>query len=625
MDKLFTTFLEAKLYRPTITTWNRLEGRTRAEDFDRALKAEARDALWMISKQWQMGEFIGDDAGSPVLAKVHMETTRLNKYQPGGGAAIPFEQDIPLEVKVEHQAIPFKQGELEIALDLRLLMGRQWLKWIAQVDSNLKSEYIKEYGIKKPLANQESDAKICAHVKVWQQFAAVAGRCMDGYALYEYLKQDPGHHAYHTTSGDTIPGVDTDAKRTAIDDLAEKFISWYERLYYQPHEQENLSWKPEYLEHQFACSAPTGGAEKVLMADEYYHGHLDWYNLDINQDQSGLEEVPGQPPPENVEQSITHTFIPTSVTFGGMPDPRWWTFEDRKTDLSFIKPDTTDLNKLLLLDFILVYSNDWYLVPFTLPRGSLANIKGLMVTNVFGENTWVEPAGSGSDEDWQRWNMYSLNVRGTEDIPADLSLVVLPTAPKVLEGKPMEEIFMLRDEIANMVWGVESIVPLATGKSKPGKEAGYELKARLRQLLDGTDPAPMEIDYQAKIRYQLVNSVPEQWIPLVPVHLDGDKREIQLQRAAMPRILENDPHIPKKIEPRTSLLREGLDQSPKKPYFIHEEEISRAGIKIHKSFQRTRWYDGKVYNWLGIRKQVGKGAGSSGLAFDQIIPVKIKE
>lgn len=625
MDNLFTTFQKDKLYRPTVTIWNRLEGRTRAEDFDRALKAEVRDALWMISRQWQMGEFIGDDAGSPVLAKVHMETTRLNKYQPGAGAPIPLEQDIPLEVKVENQKIPFIQGTLKISLDLRLLMGRQWLKWISQVDSNLKSEYIKKYPIKKPDPGSEKEAQICAHVEVWQQFAAVAGRSMDGYALYEYLtqKQDPPPHAYHNIDFSGVSNVSD--KKDAIDNLAEKFISWYKRLYYQPHEQENPSWKPEYLEHQFACSAPKGSAEKVLTADEYYHGHLDWYNLDINQDQSGLVEVPDQPSEEKIEQRITHTFIPTSVTFGGMPHPRWWAFEDHKTDLSFIKPDTQDLNKLLLLDFILVYANDWFLVPFTLPRGSLANIKGLTVTNVFGETTWVEPAGSGPDEDWERWNMYSLNVRGSEDVPADLTLVILPTVQKVLEGKPIEEIFMLRDEIANMVWGVESVVPLASGKSKPGREAGYELKTKLQQILDSTNPEPVEIKYQANIRYQLVNSVPEQWIPLLPVHLDGNKREIQLQRAAMPRILENDSHIPRKIEPRTSLLRQGLDQDPMKSYFIHEEEIPKAGIKVHKSFQRTRWYDGKVYNWLGIRKQVGKGPGSSGLAFDQIIPVKIKE
>ena len=48
---------------PTVTVWNRLEGRPRTRDFDRALRAEVRDALWMLTRQWQLGEFRGDDAG----------------------------------------------------------------------------------------------------------------------------------------------------------------------------------------------------------------------------------------------------------------------------------------------------------------------------------------------------------------------------------------------------------------------------------------------------------------------------------------------------------------------------------------------------------------------------------
>ena len=622
MDSQLLNIAAVNFYRPTITTWNRLEGRARKEDFDRALKAEVRDALWMISKQWQMGEFIGDDAGSPILAKIHMATTQLTKYQPGSDTPIPLEQDIPLEAKVEHQAIPFQIGTQEVALDLRLLMGRRWLKWVATVDPSLRSEYVQlaRYAIAPPDASVEADAQITAHVKVWQQFSAVAGRRMDGYKLYQYLKEDSSRHAY-----DDIAGVDTEAKRTAIDAIAVKFIDWYEKLYYQPLENDNPSWQPSYLEHQFSCSAPQGTNEKVLTAEEYYHGHLDWYNLDIDPERSRLEDPDGDPVVADVEGTITQTFIPTSVTFGGMPHPRWWTFENWKTNLGFVKPDTTDLNKLLMLDFALIYSNDWFLVPFTMPVGSLANVRGLMVSNVFGENTWIDAAGAGSDEDWERWGMYNLNVKGTDDVPADMSLVVLPAARKVSEGKPLEEIFMLRDEIANMVWGVEKVVPMASGKGKPGKEAGYELKNKLQQLLfDSGIPPADPIEYQAKIRYQVVNSVPEQWIPFIPVHLDANQREIQLQRASMPRILENDPNTPKKIEARTTLLREGLDESPKLPYFIHEEEIPRAGIQVHKSFQRTRWYDGRVFTWLGIRKQVGRGEGSSGLAFDQIIPVETK-
>jgi hypothetical protein len=95
-----------------------------------------------------------------------------------------------------------------------------------------------------------------------------------------------------------------------------------------------------------------------------------------------------------------------------------------------------------------------------------------------------------------------------------------------------------------------------------------------------------------------------------------------LQRASLPRILENNPDVPKKVEPRTSLLREGLDLIPPQKYFVHEEEIGRAGVAVRLSYQRTRWYDGRVMTWLGIKKQTGRGGGSSGLTFDQVAPVK---
>src|SRR3954462_9429599 len=95
---------------PAVTRWNRLEGRPRRHDFDRALKAEVRDALWMLTKQWQMGELTGDDAGSAVLAQVHLDTTRLTKYRPGGGPTEPFDDDVPLEAKVERRSLVFAQS-----------------------------------------------------------------------------------------------------------------------------------------------------------------------------------------------------------------------------------------------------------------------------------------------------------------------------------------------------------------------------------------------------------------------------------------------------------------------------------------------------------------------------------
>ena len=626
-------------YRPTVTLWNRLEGRPRTENFDRALKAEVRDALWIISKQWQMGEFIGDDAGSPVLAKTHLSTTRLTKYQAGDQGAQALDYAMPLEATVENRPIAFTQGATEVALDIRLLMGRHWLRLVAPIDPNLKQNYIDQYNFTEPDPTNKDDAAICAHPRVWQQFSAVATRAMDGYALYKYLK------IAGNTAHDGIASADSPGKRSDIELAATKWLAWFEKLYLQPAD-DNPSWRPEYLEHQFAVAAPDGDNEKVLVADKYHHGHLDWFSLDIDQSRDTLGEV-GGPTDDGTEDgnnggngngdadgdngattadaqgTITRTFVPSSVQFGGMPHPRWWQFEDWNTNLSFVTPDTTDLNKLLLLDFMLIYSNDWFIVPVTLPDGTLANVRGLTVTNVFGEKIWVEAAGSGSDEDWQRWNMYSLAIKGTEDVPADLTSVLLPVARKVQEGRPLEEVYLLRDEIANMVWGVETRVPLPTGKSQRGRETAQQFRTKLQQLVDASNPPDDSadlVDTDAAIRYQIVNEVPENWIAFVPAHLEGSQREIELQRASLPRILKGDEGKPQKIEPRTSLLREGLDEDTPAQYSMHEEEVNRSGVRVTASFQRTRRRDGDVVTWIGIRKQNGRGEGASGLAFDQIRP-----
>jgi len=126
-------------------------------------------------------------------------------------------------------------------------------------------------------------------------------------------------------------------------------------------------------------------------------------------------------------------------------------------------------------------------------------------------------------------------------------------------------------------------------------------------------------EFAAAIRYLAMTEVPENWIPFTPVHIKNNNRETQLQRASMLRIIAGDGETAVKIKPQTSILREGLEAEPEAlPYYIHEEEVPRAGVRVFQSFQRTRWTNGEVFVWLGMKKKTGRGEGSSGLAFDQI-------
>lgn len=581
---------------PTVTTWIRLEGRPRTADYSRSLRAEVRDALWMLSRQWQLGEFEADDAGSPITAKLQLETSRLSAYEPGSGPPAPFPQQLPLEATVERRRVPVAGDGSPLGLDLRLLLGRRWLALIAGIGT-YADKFIARYPIELPDPDDPADAAICAHADTWAAFAAVAGRALDGGALYAHLVASPAHHAYDGVQVD--PG-----DRHAIDDAAAEFVAWFDNLILQPPAED--AWQPPRLEYRFACAAPVGDGERVLVADAFGGGQLDWHSLDVGL--PGTLAVEGA----EAETTVVQAVVPTPVAFAGMPNARYWAFEDGRTNFGDVSASTTDLATLLLCEFALVYGNDWFLLPCELPVGSLARVTGLSVTTVFGEQFWIEPAGSGVESDWQRFALYMLDSSTAEG--ADAGLVLLPTAPAVQHGDPQEEVALIRDEMANMVWGVERVVPLEHGFGARGAEAATETRAFYERHLATVTPPPPA----APIRYEAMTTVPENWIPFVPVHVDGSNREIQLQRGAMPRLLEGDPHPPAPVRPLTSLLREGLDRTPPEPYFVHEEEVPRAGVRVRQGFRRTRWRNGRVVVWYAARRGTGRGEGSSGLAFDRL-------
>ena len=595
---------------PSITTWNRLEARPRSQNFERALRAEIRDALWMLTKQWQMGEFRGSDAGSPVFAKLLVEKTSLTKYKPATGVVQPFDSSMPLETKVERRPVPMHRQKKILALDLRLVMARQWFALIADV-ADYRQAFITAYPITKPDPTQAADVDVCSHSESWDTFEALAGRAMDGGALLEYLLADVSHHAYDGVTG--IAGGD----QKPLDDRALKFVAWASHFVTQPPSSKDDAWRPEYLDYQFAASAPLpDGTEKVYVAENYSSGRLDWYSFDLDQTITTLGSVEGSEAPA-LPPAHPFTTIPIPVSFSGMPNTRWWAFEDHSTNFGDIDASTTDLAKLLFMEFALVYSNDWFVVPCTLPSGTLAQVKGLAVTNVFGDRLWIEAADKGQEDAWGRWSMFTINIRNVAKGNAvDTTLLLLPTVAGMQLGPTQEEVFLVRDEVADMAWGIEKTVSLANGISRPGSEVAKQTLNYLQSLVPGgAAPPPLA----ASVRYQAMNSVPENWIPFIPVHVPNNNRETQLQRAAMPRILVGDTSPAQKVQPLTALLRQGLDITPSQTYFVHEEEVPRAGTRLTQYYSRARWTQGQVYTWLRVRKQTGRGEASSGLAFDRLV------
>ncbi|QDQ09594.1 hypothetical protein [Streptomyces spectabilis] len=593
---------------PAVGVWNRLEGRPRTVGFDRALRAEVRDALWMLTRQWQLGEFRGTDAGSPVTATYAISTSTPSRFRPDGGPAEALPADRPLETVAERRPLPFTFGTEPIAYDLRLLLGRRWLKLLAASSvlrpHHFGEQYIERYPVALPDPTADADTARVAHPEDWATLQALAGRRMDGYLLYQHVR----------TGGHASDGIDGPGHRhrADLDALGTRLVDWFDHLIDQPtgatpqRPDGDATWNPRALEHSFSVSAadPSGG-EKVLTAAEYPGGELDWYAFSVASGTTlgGTDPTPSPTP---------RTVFPAPVRFSGMPLPRWWALEDGRTNFAAVTPDSTDLARLIFLEFALVFSNGWYQLPCDVPAGTLASVRGLAVTDVFGQRRWITPAGKGDDQSWQRWSMFTLSALDAHVPPSapadDGALLLPPGVPKVATGPALEEVWLVRDENANLVWGIEQTVRRAAGGGRGGDETAAETLAHRRRL----HPPPAQDAPRAPIAYAIASPVPENWIPFIPVHVPGDSRTVQLRRAAMPSAVDATP-----VRPRTALLREGLDAG--RGYFINEEEVPQSGTRVTVAFNRTRWRDGRVVVWLAAHRGLGRGERSSGLGFDALV------
>lgn len=636
IDPALKQLLLSATFRPAITLWNRLEGRPRKEDFDRSLRAEIRDPLWLLTRQWQFGEFKGEDAGSAVKARVQLNTSRIDRYAVKSenrdvtGAeqwenAVPYDTSFPLETEVEQEPLleagPDPHSEY---LAVRSQMGRHWMRLLKQAGLGLpdvKDAFLERFGFEDMSEKSdptEAELLEAAHVQsdppAWQSLKAVKGRLPDGRRLLTAIE-----------SGAFDLWVDSrfdPGRRQVLKDLGRDFRSWFYRLYSQPQTDIEDAWAPSYLEYQFAISAPedeSGDKRATLVAERYHQGSLDWYAFDVDT-QRRLEDLPGPVFSENsFEARKPLAFMPTQIEFNGMPNVRWWEFEDRRTDFGSIRAGTTDIPLLMLAEFGLIYGNDWSVIPYNLEVGTLADIKGIIVTDVFGVRTFIRAAGLGQRMEWQKWSMYNLKSSDGRE-PANLRLFLPPTVAKIQESDPIEKVTFARDEITNMVWGIEERIPGILGSGNDGYELGAALSNYFSQQATQTT-IPTEAN-DAKISYVLGTSIPENWIPFIPRRIPGSQRQVRLQRAAMPRLTDAIPDS--RIEPRGKILRAGLDKAAAEAYFLHEEEAPRAGVIVTRKFQRARWFGGKVYTWIGRRKETGRGEGASGLVFDQIAPKKIQ-
>jgi hypothetical protein len=577
------------------------EPRTDCPDMQDGLQARIHDPLWLLARQWQFAEFKGDDAGSPAAAQLVMKSAPVTRYHSG---PLPADRtkakdhatnyspvSVPLETLVERE--PVRQ---ERSNDFRLA-AEAGLQFQRLLDFRNKGIHGKIFRSAMLLKSPPESTRLTMDGDTQRFLAVMAGRVVDGSQLYAKLAplRQSGHlpDLFNEVPFNGIPAGD----RQSVIDAATEWLNWYDTLFSQA--VQNESWIRDRLEYAFTVSGPTPLGEMVLTAPEYVEGHLDWFSFVATPGVSLGEE--------NRISSTTSNFLPVPVSFRGMPASRLWEFEDAKVNLGKVEADPQDLARLLLVEFALVYGNDWFILPVEVPVGSLCKVSSLIVTNTFGERMLISHT-TNVDGAQSPWRMFGISPDPQSvNTPADTAkfqdvFFLPPVLGPSLEGTAVEEVLLLRDELANMAWAVERVI------QSPG---GYPLdRSEEFQQRRRTDETPASAP-AAVLTYRLGTSVPDYWIPLLPVQAGP---AIRLRRGSLPRTETES--VEDVFEPQGIILDPGHD------LLLHDEEVPREGARVTRSYQYARWSDGSTYLWIGRRKQPGRGEGSSGLRFDIAEPAK---
>jgi hypothetical protein len=410
--------------------------------------------------------------------------------------------------------------------------------------------------------------------------ASLAGRVTDGAAL-------AAAYATAQAGGTPVPPLPPQAAEPGIPAVLADLVAYRASLYSEP--SGDAAWQPRRLEYAATVVSATTTGTFTLTAPGFGGGTLDWQSFSFAGD-SG--PVPAQAPAGPAPTVETFNFLPNHVTFRGMPPPRHWQYEDAVSDFGAIAPAQTDLATMLVMEFALVFGNDWFYVPVPAPVGSLATVTTLVVTDTFGVRTVIEAA------DDSAWSMFKLTG------PAGRSpfLLVPPSCAATDDGAPLEDVYFLRDDMAAMAWAVEAAVqgpldaPVDAAQLALAFDAAYPQPSPPAQVPGG--PAQY---------YTLEQIPPANWIPMVPVVAPAGAR--YFRRGILVRPGYGDVH------PAARLLEPG------QPFFVADECIPRAGAEVTRYFRRARWTDGSTVSWLAHRGSPGLGPGWSGLAFDLVRPL----
>jgi hypothetical protein len=535
----------------TYPTWIRLHPDSTDVTMVTSVQARIHDPLWLLGRQWQFGELRHDGGATPIDVRVEGTSSPLTRLRGGAGPASATgsgtikSAQVPLETLVEREGVP------ETGLDnlrLRTEAGLHFVRMMraAEMDARL-AFWIGESPFVRPAAEMDEETS--------DWFDMVEGRVPDGAALPRIIR---AHLAPAST-----PAIATDEARAL-----REWLTWAAARF-DAAPGGPSTWDPEHVEYAFTAAGIGATGEAVLVAPEYVEGRLEWYDFEHG---AGTLGATGTATPRRSFR------IPAPLDFAGMPNPRFWTFENpgvRFDQLELLSnPDVPPSPAtLMVLDFALSYSDDWFLIPLALDAWTIFETTLVAVTDVFGETTVARPPDG-------RWNMFRLDNHAASGLS---SLFIAASPADTVEGPPLEEVHLLADEVANVAWAVERLTPHPLGDSREAPPAVAPAAAAPSGLTwTLTPPSP-----------------PGNWFPLLPSSIG---------RLALGSLWNT-----RNLKPAGRVLAD-----LRAPRLLHQEEVPPEGAQIVRRWQSARAIDGSLHFWIGRSKTPRRTDVAPAIRFDLV-------
>ena len=507
-------------------SWTRLTPQPSDEDDLAGLRARVADPLWTLGRQWQVGDFAGEDGGSAVRVDAWIERDRVTHHDLGDGPVEYDPEERPLESVVEGE--PVMTGDERPDMGVAVEAGLHFLRLLTRHGHRVDGDPPSADDLAEPYHLDESDYEAGVDVPESQEarrFELVTdGRAADGYEIYRGLVDEipglreaagPGDVSWPGAGQLPVPGAAVDA---AYEQAATDYVGWYDDQFDAPAGED--AWNESRLEYEARVSTGEGASETVYGVAEYRGGRLDWADFEVLPGESmtggsgsaasgGVTEtdvrdhasVRYAADPESASSVQGETVIerpdlsrmPSPVTFPGMPNSRWWEVEDGSVNVFGADLGPGELGKELLVDFAITYGDDWFTVPVETEVGTTQRVTALAVVDTFGAIEVAEPSLEAANEaDEEPWKLFTDDLGTNHDEPG---LFVPPTLADSFRSEPIERVVLARDELTNLAWAVEERILDPYGvRIEPDEFSDPDLRMTAVEADD--DPADEHVEFE---------------------------------------------------------------------------------------------------------------------------------